>query len=84
MKSQIDQGSQVLISVSDTGVGLPAEKKNEIFNPFVTTKPQGTGMGLAISRSIIESHGGRVWATPNPGRGTIFHFTLPLRLPVSA
>jgi signal transduction histidine kinase len=67
----------VLVSVSDTGVGLPAEKADQIFNAFFTTKPQGSGMGLAISRSIVESHGGRLWATPNDGRGTSFHFTLP-------
>ncbi len=68
---------QVLISVSDTGVGLPAGKADEIFNAFVTTKPQGSGMGLAISRSIVESHGGRLWATSHDGRGATFHFTLP-------
>jgi len=76
-KSQLDQDGQVLISVSDTGVGLPAEKADEIFNAFFTTKPQGSGMGLAISRSIVESHGGHLWATPNSGRGAEFHFTLP-------
>jgi signal transduction histidine kinase len=69
---------QVLISVSDTGVGLPAGKADEIFNAFFTTKSQGSGMGLAISRSIVESHGGRLWATSNDGRGTTFHFTLPI------
>ena len=68
---------EVLISVSDTGVGLPAGKADEIFNAFVTTKPQGSGMGLAISRSIVESHGGRLWATSQDGRGATFHFTLP-------
>jgi PAS domain S-box-containing protein len=67
----------VLVSVSDTGVGIPANKMGDIFNPFVTTKAQGTGMGLAISRTIIESHGGRLWATANPERGATFHFTLP-------
>jgi PAS domain S-box-containing protein len=71
------EGGQVLISVSDTGVGLPAGKTDEIFNAFFTTKPQGSGMGLAISRSIVESHGGRLWATSNDGRGATFHFTLP-------
>jgi PAS domain S-box-containing protein len=71
-----DRG-QVLISVSDTGVGLPAEGAAEIFNAFFTTKPQGSGMGLAISRSIVESHDGRLWATSNDGRGATFHFTLP-------
>ena len=67
----------MLISVADTGVGLPAEKLDQIFDAFFTTKPQGTGMGLAISRSIIEGHGGRLWATPNSGRGATFHFSLP-------
>jgi PAS domain S-box-containing protein len=73
---QVDERG-VLISVSDTGVGLPAEKLDQIFNAFFTTKPQGTGMGLAISRSIIESHGGHLWAEANNGRGAIFRFTLP-------
>jgi PAS domain S-box-containing protein len=68
---------QVLISVSDTGVGLPAGRADEIFNAFFTTKPQGSGMGLAISRSIVESHGGRLWATSHDGRGATFHFALP-------
>ena len=68
----------MMISVSDTGVGLPAEKADQIFNAFFTTKPHGSGMGLAISRSIIESHGGRLWATANDGRGATFHFTLPI------
>ena len=69
--------NEVLISVADTGVGLPAQKLDQIFDAFFTTKRQGTGMGLAISRSIIEAHGGRLWATPNPGRGATFHFALP-------
>ena len=77
LKSQFSQDGQLLISVSDTGVGLPAEKADEIFNPFFTTKSQGSGMGLAISRSIIKSHGGRLWATANDGRGATFHFSLP-------
>jgi PAS domain S-box-containing protein len=77
VKSQRDQNGGVLVSVSDTGVGLPAEKADQIFDAFFTTKPQGSGMGLAISRSIVESHGGRLWATPNDGRGASFRFTLP-------
>jgi PAS domain S-box-containing protein len=72
-----NQDSQLLMSVSDTGVGLPTEKVDQIFSAFFTTKPQGSGMGLAISRSIVESHGGRLWATSNNGRGATFHFTLP-------
>jgi signal transduction histidine kinase len=76
-KTERDECGQVLISVSDTGVGLPAARADEIFNAFVTTKPQGSGMGLAISRSIVESHGGRIWANGDSGRGATFHFTLP-------
>jgi signal transduction histidine kinase len=68
---------QLLISVSDTGVGLPREKADQIFSAFFTTKHNGTGMGLPISRSIIESHGGRLWAAGAPGRGATFQFTLP-------
>jgi signal transduction histidine kinase len=77
IKSQLANDGQLLMSVSDTGVGLPADKADEIFNAFFTTKPQGTGMGLAITRSIIEAHGGRLWASANTGRGATFYFTLP-------
>jgi signal transduction histidine kinase len=77
VKTGQGDGGQVLISVNDTGVGLPSGRSDEIFNAFFTTKPQGSGMGLAISRSIVESHGGRLWATSNDGRGAMFHFTLP-------
>jgi signal transduction histidine kinase len=69
--------SQLLISVSDNGVGLPPEQGEEIFKAFFTTKDKGTGMGLPISRSIVESHGGRLWATGAPGSGATFQFTLP-------
>jgi PAS domain S-box-containing protein len=79
IKSQQDDSGQLLISVMDTGVGVPPEKIDQIFNAFFTSKPQGTGMGLAISRSIIESHGGRLWAAPNAGPGATLHFTLPTR-----
>jgi C4-dicarboxylate-specific signal transduction histidine kinase len=75
--SQRGENHQVLVSVSDTGVGLPAELADQIFNAFFTTKPQGTGMGLRISRSIIEAHGGRLWAHHNSPHGAIFCFTLP-------
>src|SRR5262249_29163136 len=77
IKSQLVEDGQLLISVADTGVGLPTEKADQIFNAFFTTKSQGTGLGLAITRSIVESHGGRVWSTANCGRGATFHFTLP-------
>ncbi len=83
IKSQLSEDGELLISVTDSGIGLPAERADEIFNAFCTTKPQGTGLGLAITRSILESHGG-VWATANPGRGTTFYFTLPIGTTVSA
>jgi PAS domain S-box-containing protein len=76
IKSETDDG-QLLISVSDTGVGLPLGQGDRIFRAFFTTKDNGTGMGLPISRSIIESHGGRLWATGASGRGATFQFTLP-------
>jgi len=72
----------VLVSVSDTGVGLPAEQAEQIFKAFFTTKDNGTGMGLHISRSIIESHGGRLWAAGTSGRGATFQFTLPATVAV--
>jgi signal transduction histidine kinase len=77
VKTGRGEGSQVLILVSDTGEGFPAGRAEEIFNAFFTTKPQGSGMGLAISKSIVESHGGRIWANGDGGRGATFHFTLP-------
>jgi len=77
VESQLEEDGRVMISVSDTGVGLPAEKTDQIFSAFFTTKPQGSGMGLAISRSIVESHGGRLWAVTNSVRGATFYFTLP-------
>uniref|UniRef100_UPI0012F894B2 sensor histidine kinase n=1 Tax=Edaphobacter aggregans TaxID=570835 RepID=UPI0012F894B2 len=76
VRSQLHD-SQLLFSVSDTGVGLPTDKGDQIFSAFFTTKTQGSGMGLAVCRSIVESHGGRLWATANDGRGATFHFTLP-------
>ena len=84
IKSQLDQDGRLLISVCDTGVGLPAEKTDQIFDAFFTTKPQGSGMGLAISRSILESHGGRLWATANDGQGATFHFTVPIAADASS
>ena len=77
IKSGLNQDDQLVISISDTGVGLPSASSERIFDAFHTTKPQGTGMGLAVTRSIVESHGGRVWATANEGPGATFHFTLP-------
>jgi len=77
IKSRRAENEQLQVSVSDTGVGLPSQQADQIFNPFFTTKPHGTGMGLRISRSIIESHGGRLWAADNSPRGATFQFTLP-------
>jgi PAS domain S-box-containing protein len=69
---------ELRVSVRDTGAGLQPEHAEKIFDAFFTTKPGGLGMGLAISRSIVEAHGGRLWATPNAGPGATFHFTLPI------
>jgi signal transduction histidine kinase len=84
IKSRLNPDGRLLVSISDTGVGLPEERKEEIFDPFHSTKPQGTGMGLTITRSIVESYGGRVWATNNPGAGATFHLTLPCEVEAHA
>jgi PAS domain S-box-containing protein len=73
-----DENRQIIVSVTDTGVGLPPGHVEQIFNTFFTSKPQGTGMGLPICRSIIQSHGGRLWAASNSGPGATFQFALPL------
>ena len=83
IQSQRAENEQILVSVSDTGPGFPPELAEQIFDPFFTTKPHGTGMGLRISRSIIETHGGRLWADSSPGRGATFHFNLPAAIPAS-
>jgi PAS domain S-box-containing protein len=76
--------SQLLVSVRDSGIGLPAGEVDRIFDAFFTTKEQGTGMGLSISRRIIESHGGSLWASANAERGTTFQFTLPTDIAASS
>ena len=73
----MSEEGQIEISVNDTGSGLPLGEADQIFDAFFSTKPQGSGMGLAISKSIVESHGGRIWANGDDGRGATFHFTLP-------
>jgi signal transduction histidine kinase len=78
IESQRTEKEEVLVSVSDTGIGLPRQQADQIFNAFFTTKPHGTGMGLRISRSIVESHGGRLWAADNSPRGASFCFALPI------
>jgi C4-dicarboxylate-specific signal transduction histidine kinase len=80
VKSQRTEKEEVLVTVSDTGIGLPAQQADQIFNAFFTTKPHGTGMGLRISRSIVESHSGRLWAADNSPRGASFHFVLPAKV----
>ena len=67
----------MLVTVRDTGIGLAPEQLGQLFTAFYTTKAEGMGMGLAISRSIIEAHGGKLWAEPNEPRGAVFQFTLP-------
>jgi PAS domain S-box-containing protein len=78
VKSQSREDGQIEISVNDTGAGLPSGISDQIFDTFFTTKPQGSGMGLAISKSIVESHGGRIWANGDCGLGATFLFTLPV------
>jgi PAS domain S-box-containing protein len=77
VKSHLREDGQIEIAVKDTGPGLSVGKADQIFDAFFTTKPQGSGMGLAISKSIIESQGGRIWANGDGGGGATFHFTLP-------
>jgi PAS domain S-box-containing protein len=77
IRSRMNPEGRLIVSIVDTGIGLPAGRSEQIFDPFHTTKPQGTGMGLTITRSIVESYGGRVWATVNQDAGATFHFTLP-------
>ena len=74
--TQRHQSDQVLVAVEDVGVGLEPENADQLFRAFYTTKPDGLGMGLSICRSIIEAHGGRVWASPNAGPGMTFQFTI--------
>ncbi len=77
IRSQAENGGQVRVSVEDSGVGISSEVMSRLFEPFFTTRPKGMGMGLPISRSIIEAHGGRLWAESNGSDGAVFQFTLP-------
>jgi two-component system sensor kinase FixL len=74
---RMDDDGKVEISVSDTGHGIPDEKFRQIFEPFFTTKKNGMGLGLSVSRTLVEAHGGRIWAENNRARGATFRFTLP-------
>jgi C4-dicarboxylate-specific signal transduction histidine kinase len=78
IRSETEASGQVLVAVQDSGAGLDAKMMSHIFDTFYTTKPAGMGMGLAISRSIVEAHGGRLWPAPNVSEGAIFNFTLPI------
>jgi two-component system, LuxR family, sensor kinase FixL len=78
VSTHLSNGQGVLCSVSDFGPGIPADRLEQVFNPFFTTKSHGLGLGLSVCRSIIEAHGGRLWASSNPERGATFHFTLPV------
>jgi C4-dicarboxylate-specific signal transduction histidine kinase len=84
INSQRADNEQVQVSIRDTGVGLPPQQADQVFNAFFTTKPHGTGMGLRISRSIVESHGGRLWAGGNSPCGACFYFTLPVKVDAHA
>jgi C4-dicarboxylate-specific signal transduction histidine kinase len=79
VRSAFSNGPELLVSVVDTGPGIDEEHASRLFTPFFTTKPHGIGMGLRISRSIIEAHGGQLWAEKNQPRGAVFHFTLPIK-----
>ena len=78
IRSKQHTRSELIISVEDSGVGLSPQVADKIFDPFFTTKSEGIGMGLSISRSIIEAHHGRLWASARPSGGAVFQFTLPL------
>jgi len=78
IRSRPHQEHQILVAVQDSGVGIDPEQMDRIFNPFFTTKEDGMGMGLSICRSIIEAHGGELWALPNERSGATFQFTVPI------
>jgi signal transduction histidine kinase len=77
VRARKDGSDGVLVAVEDAGMGIAPQDLERVFTPFYTTKPEGMGLGLAISRSIVEAHGGRLWATPNDGPGATVQFTLP-------
>lgn len=80
IRAQQHERSQVLVAVLDCGIGIDSQTAEQLFSAFFTTKPSGMGMGLSISRSIIRAHGGRLWASPNPGHGAAFQFTVPVNV----
>ena len=78
IRSSAGRSGAIEVAVHDTGAGIPAEGLDRVFDPFFTTKSSGLGMGLSISRSIVEAHGGSLWATRDGKTGAVFHFTLPV------
>jgi signal transduction histidine kinase len=84
IRTEQDGSGGVLVAVEDSGPGLNPESLDRLFDAFYTTKPGGMGMGLSICRSIIESHGGRVWATPNLPQGAVLQFTLPQQAEIAS
>jgi two-component system sensor kinase FixL len=83
LSARADDGGRVIVSVSDNGTGIATEKIEKVFEPFVTTKAAGLGLGLAICRSITDAHAGRLWAANNPDGGAVFHLALPTRASVT-
>jgi signal transduction histidine kinase len=77
LRSALSSDGEVLVSAADSGIGLPAAHRDQLFDPFFTTRASGLGGGLTVSRLILESHGGRLWAAENAPRGAVFQFTLP-------
>ena len=77
-RTEVNGGSSAVISISDSGPGIPAEKLNEVFDPFFTTKKQGMGIGLSISRTIVQAHNGRIWAENQKEGGAVFRLSLPI------
>jgi signal transduction histidine kinase len=84
VRSQQLNGNQIRVSVRDSGIGVPSEVLSRLFEPFFTTRSKGMGMGLSISRSIIEGHGGQLWVESDGSHGATFHFTLPCEVRTAA
>jgi C4-dicarboxylate-specific signal transduction histidine kinase len=80
VRTKVHETSHVEIAVTDTGVGIPGDRLTSLFDPFFSTKKEGMGLGLSIARSIVEAHGGRIWAANNPDGGATFHFTVPIEM----
>jgi signal transduction histidine kinase len=77
IQTQEHEAHDVLVAIRDAGIGMAPESLGRLFSPFYTTKPEGLGLGLSICRSIVEAHGGRIWAARNAGPGMTFKFAIP-------